>query len=267
MKSILLQADEDGGMEERLNAALCLASQFDCLVNCVQITAFDAFIMGDPFGGVYAMPEVAEQIGEAEKAHRLRIEDKLKRQRVRWEWQHFTGNAGHVLAQQSALADLAIVSLPARTARHSASLAAGVALHSRTPALALPIGSESFACEGDVVIAWDRSSEAAFALRCSVPLLKRAAGVHLLTIGRDMGEEWQADAAHYLLQHGIHVQRHVLAAGTHSTATLLLQHARSLGAHFLVAGATGHWRLRKALVGNVTAELIAKSELPLFLAH
>ena len=267
MKSILLYANEDKGFDQRLDAALCLSSQFDCLVNCVQVTSYDAFIMGDPFGGVYALPTVVEHIDDTETAHRLRFEDTLRRQRVRWDWQNYEGHPGHVLVERSKLADLTIVSLPDRNASDTLSIAPGLAIHTRTPVLAMPVKGKSFTCSGDALVAYDGSMEAAFALRCAIPLLKHASAVHLVTVVGDKAVEPQQEAIHHLLQHGIHAEVHEPVQGEKSVADALLGAAAELGAHFIVAGAYGHSRFRETIFGGVTRDLIAKCKIPLLLAH
>ena len=267
MKSIILYANEDEGFEQRLDAALCLSSQHDCLVKCVQVTPFNAFIIGDPFGGIYALPTAVEQIGEAEAAHRLRVEDRLRRHRVRWDWENYEGNPGHVLVERSRLADVVVVSLPDRDSSEALSMAAGLAIGANTPILALPIRGKSFTCNGDALIAWNGSNESALALRSAVPLLKRASQVHLVAVATEKRPLPHEEATHYLLQHGVHAKFHPASRRDESVAEALMRTASDLGAHYIVAGAYGHSRLRETLLGGVTSELIAASEFALILAH
>ena len=58
MKSVLLHANQDAGLESRLQAALDLVRLFDGHLTCLHTTPYEAFITGDPFGGVYALPVV-----------------------------------------------------------------------------------------------------------------------------------------------------------------------------------------------------------------
>ena len=52
MKSILLYANRDPGLESRLQAALDVTRMFEGHLTCLQVTPYVSFIMGDPFGGV-----------------------------------------------------------------------------------------------------------------------------------------------------------------------------------------------------------------------
>ena len=78
MKSVLLYATEDNGMESRLQAALDVSRAFESHLECVQITPFDAVIMGDPFGGVYALPNIVAAVQDVEDEHKRRIEQRLQ---------------------------------------------------------------------------------------------------------------------------------------------------------------------------------------------
>ena len=267
MKSILFHANQDKGLAQRLEAAQCFSLRFNSLINCVHVTPYSAFIMGDPFGGVYALPTVVAQVEEAEAADRNRIEGRLHQKRVRWEWQNYEGHPGHVLLQRSRLADLAIVRLPDADSSGPVSLAAGLALHARIPVLALPVEGQSFSSGGAALIAWNGSSESASAVRGALPLLKHASEVHIVTLGGDDLRFPQSEAIHYLLQHGIHAEAHTPVLGGTPVAKILLRTATELGVHYLVAGAYGHSRLRETIIGGVTRDLIARSRVPLLLAH
>ena len=92
MKTVLLYANDDNGMESRLQAALDMARTFDAHISCLQVTPFDSFIMGDPFGGVYALPTVLEAVRKVEDEHRARIEERLRVEGVSWDWSRFDGS-------------------------------------------------------------------------------------------------------------------------------------------------------------------------------
>ena len=81
MKSLLLFANDDGAFDARLEAALAVARTFESHLTCVQATPFPAFVLGDPFGGVYAFPTVIEEIHKSERAHRARVEERHEHDR------------------------------------------------------------------------------------------------------------------------------------------------------------------------------------------
>lgn len=268
MKSILLHANQDDGLDARLETASNLAADFEGRLTCVQVTPYESFIMGDPFGGVYALPTVVEHLGEKEEELHRRVEQTLASRTLRWEWVHYEGHPGQVLLQRSRLADLVVVSLPGSQDRDQRlSLAADLAIHARTPVLALPRSGPTMNAAGTALVAWNGSPESAHALRLAMPLLTKAGMVHIVSISDDVIEMPAADAGAYLSDHGVGWQTHEWPRNRRDVADALLDAAEQLGASFVVAGAYGHSRIRERVLGGVTRDLIARCTLPLLLAH
>jgi nucleotide-binding universal stress UspA family protein len=59
----------------------------------------------------------------------------------------------------------------------------------------------------------------------------------------------------------------VLAKTAPRVSDVLMRHVRDLDADTLVIGAYGHSRLREAILGGATRDLLAEAEVPLFLAR
>jgi nucleotide-binding universal stress UspA family protein len=270
MKSILLYANEDGGTAARLEAAVTLARTYDGHIVCLQATPYDSYILGDPFGGVYALPEVVERVREAEDAHRARIEAMLPRDGLSWEWQRVDGAPVQSLIDRTRLADVVVVSLPPRNdqgRRGTTGMAGDVALHVRAPVLAMPIEPRAFEPLGPAAVAWNGSIESAHALRLALPMLARARSVHLITVdGREI-DFAASQARDYLALHGIAAELREWPVREPGIATTLIAAAESLDASYLVMGAYGHSRLREAVLGGATRDLLESSPIPLVLAH
>jgi nucleotide-binding universal stress UspA family protein len=267
MKTILLHVHEDNGQETRLQAALDLARNLDAHLTCVQATPFDAYIVGDPFGGVYAFPEIIARIREGEEESRAHIEEGLANEGVSWNWVHFDGSAAQVLVEQARLADLIVVS----QARQEGSgeplpVAADVALHASTAVLAVPPGASRFDIGGVAAVAWNGAAESAHALRFALPLLAKASAVHIITVSEEESDFPATAACTYLSRHGISSELHVRKPNGGVPAALR-DEVRKLGAAYLVMGAYGRSRLRQMVLGGVTSELLRTSEVPLLLAH
>jgi nucleotide-binding universal stress UspA family protein len=269
MKTILLYANEDGGFESRLRVALDVARSFGSHVNCIQVTPYDAFIMGDAFGGVYSLPTVLEQVRNAEDAHRARIEQRLRGEGISWDWTRCDGAPARVVAGRSRLCDLVVLSLATEHGGYDGplSLAADVALHVRAPVLAVPPASRALDCSGPAVAAWDGSCEASQALRLALPMLGRASAVHIVTVAEDEAELPANDAKTYLSRHGIGSELRQWTRERRSTAQALIDAAEALHASWLTMGAYGHSRLREAVLGGATREMLRTSPLPLLLGH
>ena len=269
MKTIVLYANEDAGFESRLQAALDLARAFGAHISSLQVTPFDTFIMGDPFGGVYALPIVVEAVREAEDEHRSRIEQRLQGEGVNWDWARYDGAPAHVVVDRSRLADLILLSLPDGGDGYDGPLAmvGDVALHARAPVLALPQASRSFDCAAPALVAWNGSPEAAHALRLTLAMLGKATQVQVVTVTEEKADFPAIDAAQYLDRHGIACQVHEWPADGRSTADALADAASVLGAGCIVMGAYGHSRLRESVLGGTTRDLLNRGDIPLLLAH
>lgn len=272
METVLLFVNEDPGLESRLQAALDLVRAFEGHLTCVHCTPFDSFIMGDPFGGVYALPVVVEEIQEREGAHRARLEERLGREGVSWDWLSYDGAPAQTIIDRSRLADVVVLSLPPsgenRRASNPLPLIGEVAVHARAPVIGMPVGARAFNLMGAALVAWNGSMEAAHALKFALPLLRKAATVHIVTVDDDGGTDLPSvEASEYLARHGIGTEFHEWVRQERRIAAALVDAARALDADYIVAGAYGHSRFREAILGGATQGLIDSSPLPLVLAH
>jgi nucleotide-binding universal stress UspA family protein len=269
MKTVLLYANEDAGFESRLQAALDVARTFGAHLCCVQVTPFDAFIMGDPFGGVYALPIVVEALREAEDKHRTKIEQRLQLEGVGWDWSRYDGAPAQVVVDRASLVDLIILSLPNGGGGYDGPLAmvGDVALHARAPVLAVPQSSRSFDCQAPALFAWNGSPEAAHALRLTLDMLGKAPQVNIVTVSEAKSDVPPTDAAQYLARRGIACEVHEWPAESRTTAEALTDAARVLSAGYVVMGAYGHSRLSESILGGTTRDMLHRGDIPLLLAH
>lgn len=271
MKSVLVYANPDSGLEARLQAALDVTRQFGGHLTCLQVTPYDAFIMGDPFGGVYALPTVIEQVNRTAEEHRARTEERLRGEGLAWDWLRFDGAPAQLIVDRARLADLIVLSLPGgeagRPAESAQAIAADVLVHARAPVLAVPEGARAFAGTGTALVAWDGSLEASHALRLNRPMLERASAVHVVIVTEGYSEYPATDACRYLGHYGIEAELHEWPREGRSTAEALLDAAAALSASYIVMGAYGHTRLREAVLGGATRDMLHKSPVPLLMAH
>ena len=269
MKSILLYANADDCLESRLQAALNVSRASDGHLICLQATPYDAFILGDPFGGVYALPQVVEEVNRTNEENRKRLEDRLGRENVSWNWLEYDGQPAQLMVDHSRLADLVVVSLPDQEARRDGPLwiAADVALHARSPVLAVPKRGTLFDCFGAAVVAWNGSPEGSNALRQALPLLKKASAIHIVTVTDDDTDFPATQACEYLGWHGLRPDLHEWPRGDGSVAEAILNAASTVDARYIVMGAYGHSRIREAVLGGVTRAMLRQSRVPLVLGR
>lgn len=267
MKTVLLYANEDVGFESRLEAALDVARAFDGHIACVQATPFESYVVGDPFGGVYALTTALDAIRDAEDAHRRRVEARLASEGISWDWLRYDGAPALAVADRSSLCDLVVLSLPGRADGKTVSMLGETAIKIRAPVLAMPQESRALDCFGPAVMAWNGSPEAAHALRLTVPMLARASLVHIVTVTEEKTGFPATDACEFLSRHGIASELREWVLSERSVAEALFDAAQSLKAGYVAMGAYGHSRLRETALGGTTREMILRGSVPLLLAH
>ncbi len=141
------------------------------------------------------------------------------------------------------------------------------------PILMVPYAGRFEAVGRNVLVGWDGSRAATRAIHDSLPLLRGAERITLLTI-EDLRS---AHPDHPLSGTGMaeHLARHDLRVtlarsvrgGTATDADIILNHAAETGADLLIVGAYGHSRAREILLGGVTRALIDHATVPVLMSH
>ncbi|SDE82031.1 universal stress protein [Limimaricola pyoseonensis] len=122
-----------------------------------------------------------------------------------------------------------------------------------------------------IAVAWDDSREAMVAIRAALPMLRRAALVEIVIVDPETRWGDRSDPggalALYLARNGVTAEISVLNRSRPRVSEVLLRHLRDNGAEALVMGGYGHSRLREALFGGTTREMLEAAALPLILAR
>ena len=269
MKTILLHIADDNGMESRLQVALDIAPAQEAHLTCLHPTSHFTPLPYPPLAGQFLADIHFSEWQDMERAHREKIEARLNQEDVPWSWQIGLGDPATLLAEQSGLADLLIVSQTAAKKTRDGDplpIAGDVAIHANTATLVVPVDCPTFDSTKPIVAAWNGSKEASCAIRFGLPMLKLASEIFVVTI--DEGAEIPPlDASSYLSRHGITSELHQLSAKKRKVSKVIEEFAREKNAGAIVMGAYGHSRLRETLMGGVTREQLFKSKLPLLMGH
>ncbi|MDC8760096.1 universal stress protein [Janthinobacterium fluminis] len=154
-----------------------------------------------------------------------------------------------------------------------------VVIHAGRPVLVVPYAGPAVAPPRQVLIAWNASREASRAVSAALPLLRRAAGVHIVVLDAEQnavahGPHPGADIALYLRRHGVasnvvlrQSPRHGALRRSGAIGETLLSHAADVAADLLVMGAYGHSRFRETILGGVTRTVLESMPLPVLMAH
>jgi nucleotide-binding universal stress UspA family protein len=271
MRSLLLHTHQDANFDARLQVALDLARAFDAHLTLLQAIAFDVAMPGDFYGTLAAslVPVAREQA----EGFRAAIEPRLAAEDIRWDWVEELGMADNRMLHHAALTDLAIVgaSPPEGGARGPSPLAGILAVHCKAPIMVVPDQTKGLDLSSPAVVAWNGSLESSRALRAALPLLQKAAAVHLVSVNGphedDEPELPPLAGAQYLARHGIECELAELPRGTLAVHEVLRGAAAARGAGLLVMGAYGRPRLVETLFGGVSRAMLTNPDLPILMAH
>jgi nucleotide-binding universal stress UspA family protein len=267
MKTIFVLIHDDAGQDARLEAALDVVRAQQGHLTCLDITQLPVMV-GDIYG-IVGQDRLMEAERAVEAENRARIEARLIREGVSWDWVDAVGDMGPTINAFTDLADLIILNrrLDASPGPDMLAIAGAVVLGSHKPVLAVPEASRGIDVSGHALIAWDGSPQAANAVRQALPMLRLAGGVGLVAIDDKPGAVTAEDAALYLSRHGIEARIEMLAGGGMPVHELLIERCRAHRSALLVMGGYGHSRIAEALFGGVTKAMLSSAPVPLLIAH
>jgi nucleotide-binding universal stress UspA family protein len=140
-----------------------------------------------------------------------------------------------------------------------------------SPVLILPQPGAALPDFAKIVLAWNQSDEALHAARAALPLLKQADLVNVVVIDPPSHGPERSDPGGLLTQmlvrHGVQVDVSVVARTLPRISDVLRRHATDQAADLLVIGAYSHSRLRQAILGGTTRNLLEETSLPVFMAR
>jgi nucleotide-binding universal stress UspA family protein len=179
-----------------------------------------------------------------------------------------TGRIDDIVPAEARLSDLVV--FPQSAGRGDSRLAVTLEttlLDSSRPLLLAPERPPA-TVGGTIAVAWNGGAECARAVAASMPFLRRAATVHILTAqsAATTGEAG-AQLADYLAWHGIQAGVQVLKPGDEAVGSAIVTRASELGADLLVMGGYGHSRVREMILGGVTRYILTHPSLPVLIAH
>ncbi|MDG2004305.1 MAG: universal stress protein [Novosphingobium sp.] len=259
MRSILVNADRNPGMDARLETALSIARACGGHVTVLIDTPVARYIAMDPMGGSYVASEALKQAMTDDDTNAAELEERLQREDVPFDVIRSEAEPVDALGQAARLADVVILS-------RSGGLAGDVAMLSRTPVLALPDDRSMTVPLRKACIAWDGGDEAALALRASISLLASCEAVEVVTVANAPGDFPPTEALRYLSRHGVAAELNEIGRRGSIEETLAVAAST---ADLLVMGAYGHSRMREFLFGGVTRFFLEEMENSpaLFMAH
>ncbi len=182
-------------------------------------------------------------------------------------WIEMPGTPEHAMPIVGRTADLIMVSRPrAAKSRMAHAFLSESVISTGRPVLVLP-QRRHFRVTGHMAVAWDRSPEAARAVKLALPLMRLADDVTFFEVAGDL--QHGPTARHmlaYLAWHGIKARANLLKGGgmpEHQLITAI----NDSDTHLVIMGAYSHSRLREVIFGGVTRFMLYEARLPVFLVH
>lgn len=181
-------------------------------------------------------------------------------------WMEKTGSPQKLISIMGPVADLLVVSRPAKKKGKLAELFLSASLlNSSRPVLVLP--QTKFKTIGKrICIAWNQSTEAAQAVAATMPLLVKADNVSIITCGEEsrVGPK-SGHLATYLKYWGVKSE-HISTRGDDESKEIIASY-KSTDSDLLVMGAYSRNKISQLMFGGVTDYMLKRASIPILMLH
>ncbi len=267
--------------EDQVDTQLVAATEFARAIDA-HLSALVIVTGLDQFGVMQtALDAVPAALGHDDSMKRVRaFGDKtaayLRREDVRWNIEAVATTAANRMSEivkQTRFSDL-VVQQRAQEGQDDEALrllAETVLFDADSPLLLLPADTTLNAPPRNIMISWDESAAALRAARQALPLMSGDTQVHVVLVDPPKDAPDRSDPggafAQFLSRHGVKCEVSVCNKTDDSISATLERRAQELGCDMLVMGAYGHSRLRQAIFGGTTRDILTSGQLPVFMAH
>ena len=275
--SLFCALTDDTLVDDTLTQALATAASHDAHLD-VLCLGVDRSPTGYNLAGAGALVlehSLAQAAEEAEtiEAH---VREVLGKSSARWSvasGMAQMAGLGRYVAARARFSDLVVLPKPYGDQRGAdlEVITEAALFDASTPTLIVPDGVQPVAKPARIAIGWNESTEALNAVRAALPMLHTADTVHVAVIDPPAHGPNRSDPggllAQYLARHDIRVEVDVLAKTLPQVSDVLLRHACDIEADLIVMGAYGHSRIREAMFGGATRDMLSSCTLPVLMAH
>lgn len=276
-RNLLTIIADSAAVAVQLDASVQLARRLDAHLHVLTV-GIDDVQVGYYFAGADAVLQQTSMAMARDKADALLAEVKarLTSEDIRWTAEAGVAQLGmlaDLVATAAMFTDLAVQGLPygAHGSDGAEAAVEAVLFAGRTPVLLVPDAGLPADFPSRVVIGWNSGPEAMAAVRGALPLMQMAGTASVAMVAPPERGPRQAAPGErlstMLSRHGVRTEITLLAKTHPRIADVLADHVRDREADLLVTGAYSHSRFREAIFGGATRELLAKSTVPLLMAH
>ena len=274
ISTIVTNGDQPSAATE---AAISLASRFDAHLD-LHALGFDRTDPGFYCAGAetIVLENNIREARETQAQAEASIEHRMALEVTPWS---VTGAILQPAALQSHMArrmrfsDLIVLPRPYQDpdSMDEAIMAEACLFEAERPVLMMPKGANAPRMGGRIMLGWNDGAEALSAARAALPFLRQADQVDICVIDPPRHGQDRSDPggliAQYLVRHGVKSQVSVLARTEDSIGAILMRRASEIGAEMIVTGAYGHSRLREAVFGGTSRDLLHHCKTPLLMAR
>lgn len=260
---------------EGLDAAISMADRMDAHLD-VYVVTISHSENTNYYAGAEALM-LAEQTRDAiEQREKLEVwlKDRMHGETARWTLHAATVQGPaltYYLARKLRFSDLVVLPRPYQDNPEAATLVEACLFAAERPVLMIPKGCKAPEIGGHVLMGWNDGAEALAAARAALPFIEQAEVADICIIDPPRHALDRSDPggamAQYLMRHGTRSEVAVLARTEQQIGGILLRRAKEVGAQMIVSGAYGHSRLREAVFGGATRNLLEKADLPILMAR
>ena len=268
-----------------LDSAAAAAHRFGAHVEALHVrrNAADAVpVVGEGLSGpmVETIIEAAEQESvNRRNAARKTFEAWLERSKMRQaaesasgpgaSWREMSGRPEAIVPRVARFADLVVA---ARLGKDELDVTQSITIEATIFACGRPIllapTEPAKPSSGIAAIAWNGSTEATRAVAWALPFLAGAREVKIMTVLEqpEMAEDAEGLVG-YLQRHGFNATVSPYEADWRLIGEALLGEAEKAPVDLLVLGAYSHSRLRRLVLGGVTAKVLEGAKMPVLMVH
>jgi nucleotide-binding universal stress UspA family protein len=269
IKDILVHVDDTRACEERVRLTMRLATRFGASVTGILVLPSPAALMPPDDGAtaVTVATWLAELEGAAEATGQEFL-DRLSDAGLDGHWHLERGDAAFNIARRGRAMDLVVVGQHNPDLPNVLTAPEDVVLSCGLPVLVVPFAGQFDDVGENAFIAWNSSSEAARSVHDALPLLMPRRKVTVVSINPDANdEEIRDDLVGHLVRHGVDTEVETHVTKELSPAELMLSLVADSGSDLIVMGAYGHSRLREAVLGGMTHDMLRSMTVPVLMAH
>jgi nucleotide-binding universal stress UspA family protein len=254
-----------GELAQQMDAAL------DVLCLGIDLTQPEVYYTG---AHAMALPGSMEEASRQAQEMEAVVRDSLAPSELRWSVASAATPAVGIqatVADAARFSDVVVAGLPYGAGRDGAAVQVLEAALFGAPVPVLVVPGDMPKRFARVMIAWNESPEGLRAVRATMPVLAKAEKVEIVLVDPPRHGPDRSDPggrlAQMLSRHGVHADVRILSRSLPTTAEVLSRHIADSAADMVVMGAYGHSRLREAILGGATRDMLENAKVPVLMAH